>query len=31
VPNLIMAGETVFVPLHPPTWTLDPDELAGVQ
>lgn len=28
VPNLIMAGATpVFVPLHPPEWTLDPDEL----
>ncbi len=28
VPNILMAGATpVFVPLHPPTWTLDPDEL----
>jgi N-succinyldiaminopimelate aminotransferase len=28
VPNIIMAHATpVFVPLHPPTWTLDPDEL----
>lgn len=28
VPNLIMAGATpVYVPLHPPSWTLDPDEL----
>lgn len=28
VPNLIMAGaKPVFVPLHPPEWTLDPDEL----
>ncbi len=28
VPNLLMAGATpVFVPLHPPEWTLDPDEL----
>jgi N-succinyldiaminopimelate aminotransferase len=28
LPNLIMAGaKPVFVPLHPPTWTLDPDEL----
>ncbi|MEZ4667262.1 MAG: aminotransferase class I/II-fold pyridoxal phosphate-dependent enzyme [Anaerolineae bacterium] len=28
VPNLVMAGATpVFVPLHPPEWTLDPDEL----
>ena len=28
VPNLIMAGATpVYVPLHPPNWTLDPDEL----
>ncbi|MEO8607369.1 MAG: aminotransferase class I/II-fold pyridoxal phosphate-dependent enzyme [Chloroflexota bacterium] len=28
VPNLIMAGATpVYVPLRPPNWTLDPDEL----
>ncbi len=28
VPNLIMAGATpVFVPLHAPDWTFDPDEL----
>jgi N-succinyldiaminopimelate aminotransferase len=28
VPNILMAGATpVFVPLHPPTWTIDPDEL----
>jgi N-succinyldiaminopimelate aminotransferase len=28
VPNIIMAQATpVYVPLHPPTWTLDPDEL----
>lgn len=28
VPNLVMAGATpIYVPLHPPTWTLDPDEL----
>lgn len=28
VPNLIMAGATpIYVPLHPPNWTLDPDEL----
>ncbi len=28
VPNLIMAGaKPVFVPLHPPEWTLDADEL----
>jgi N-succinyldiaminopimelate aminotransferase len=28
LPNLIMAGATpVFVPLHPPEWTFDPDEL----
>ncbi|MBK8021379.1 MAG: aminotransferase class I/II-fold pyridoxal phosphate-dependent enzyme [Chloroflexi bacterium] len=28
VPNITMAGATpVFVPLHPPTWTFDPDEL----
>lgn len=28
VPNLIMAGAIpVYVPLHPPQWTLDPDEL----
>lgn len=28
VPNLIMAQATpVFVPLHPPNWTFDPDEL----
>ncbi|GCF09099.1 aminotransferase class I/II-fold pyridoxal phosphate-dependent enzyme [Dictyobacter arantiisoli] len=28
VPNIIMAGAVpVFVPLHPPTWTFDPDEL----
>ncbi|GCE27472.1 aminotransferase [Dictyobacter alpinus] len=28
VPNILMAGGTpVFVPLHPPTWTFDPDEL----
>lgn len=28
VPNIIMANATpVFVPLHPPDWTFDPDEL----
>ncbi len=28
VPNIIMADAVpVFVPLHPPAWTLDPDEL----
>ena len=28
VPNIIMANAVpVFVPLHPPTWTIDPDEL----
>src|SRR5260370_29665849 len=28
VPSIIMAGALpVYVPLHPPTWTLDPDEL----
>ena len=28
VPNIIMANaRPVFVPLHPPTWTFDPDEL----
>ena len=28
VPNITMAGATpVYVPLHPPEWTLDPDEL----
>lgn len=28
VPNIITAGAIpVFVPLHPPTWTFDPDEL----
>ncbi len=28
VPNIIMANATrVFVALHPPTWTFDPDEL----
>jgi N-succinyldiaminopimelate aminotransferase len=28
VPNILMAGaKPVFVPLHPPEWTLDPDEL----
>ncbi len=28
VPSIIMAGATpVYVPLHPPTWTFDPDEL----
>ena len=28
VPNILMAGATpVYVPLHPPTWTFDPDEL----
>ena len=28
VPNILMAGATpVFVPLRPPDWTLDPDEL----
>jgi N-succinyldiaminopimelate aminotransferase len=28
VPNITMAGATpIFVPLHPPEWTLDPDEL----
>lgn len=28
VPNIIMAGATpIFLPLHPPDWTLDPDEL----
>jgi len=30
VPNILMAGATpVYVPLHPPTWTFDPDELAA--
>ena len=30
VPNLLMAGATpVYVPLHPPTWTFDPTELAA--
>lgn len=28
VPNILMAGATpIYVPLHPPNWTLDPDEL----
>ncbi len=28
VPNIVMAGaKPVFVPLHPPEWKLDPDEL----
>lgn len=28
VPNIAMAGALpIFVPLHPPDWTLDPDEL----
>ncbi|GAC1307130.1 MAG: hypothetical protein NVSMB27_45270 [Ktedonobacteraceae bacterium] len=28
VPNIVMAHAVpVFVPLHPPTWTFDPDEL----
>lgn len=28
VPDIIMAGgKPVFVPLHPPTWTFDPEEL----
>ncbi len=28
VPNILMAGaKPVFVPLHPPEWILDPDEL----
>jgi N-succinyldiaminopimelate aminotransferase len=28
VPNITMAGATpIFVPLHPPNWTFDPDEL----
>lgn len=28
LPNVIMANaKPVFVPLHPPTWTFDPDEL----
>jgi N-succinyldiaminopimelate aminotransferase len=28
VPNILMAGaKPVFVPLHPPGWTFDPDEL----
>jgi N-succinyldiaminopimelate aminotransferase len=28
VPNVIWAGATpVYVPLHPPSWTFDPDEL----
>lgn len=28
VPNITMAGATpVYVPLHPPMWTFDPDEL----
>ncbi len=28
VPNIIMASAVpVYVPLHPPTWTFDPDEL----
>jgi N-succinyldiaminopimelate aminotransferase len=31
VPNLIMAGAVpVYVPLHPPMWTFDPDELRRV-
>jgi N-succinyldiaminopimelate aminotransferase len=30
VPNILMAGATpVYVPLHPPTWTFDPAELAA--
>jgi N-succinyldiaminopimelate aminotransferase len=30
VPNILMAGATpVYVPLHPPTWTFDPVELAA--
>ena len=28
VPSITMAGAIpVYVPLHPPTWTFDPDEL----
>src|SRR5207245_7212730 len=28
VPNIIMANAVpIYVPLHPPTWTFDPDEL----
>ncbi len=28
VPNILMAGATpIYVPLHPPDWTFDPDEL----
>ncbi|HEX2905449.1 MAG TPA: aminotransferase class I/II-fold pyridoxal phosphate-dependent enzyme [Phototrophicaceae bacterium] len=28
VPSIVMAGAVpVYVPLHPPTWTFDPDEL----
>lgn len=28
VPNILMAGATpIYVPLHPPHWTFDPDEL----
>lgn len=28
VPNVLWAGATpIYVPLHPPTWTFDPDEL----
>lgn len=28
VPNITMAGATpIYVPLHPPNWTFDPDEL----
>src|SRR5258708_19667377 len=30
VPSIIMAGAIpVYVPLHPPTWIFDPDELRG--
>ena len=30
VPNILMAGATpVYVPLYPPTWTFDPDELVA--
>ena len=30
VPNILMANAIpVYVPLHPPTWTLDPDELGA--
>jgi len=30
VPNILMAGAIpVYVPLHPPTWTFDPAELAS--